>query len=179
MTHQLLYADLKTLHVTLDGFVISGEIAAQVYGVVEDLISASVAQHAYYEALADRAGIEPPSPGADTTRFDYAIRTPPVFAQAWVRTLRDIASALIVLANEPSTAEAARSAAAAFGKAFPGVATAEGPMRVHALGDDQVYYAVGPGRFPVRIDDAALRDLEASVRTLIDALPKETPFRAG
>lgn len=174
----MIIADLNALYVPLDGFVISGEVTSHVYGAVDDLISAAIAQHAYHDALKDRAGVTEPAAGSDTTPFIFATRTPHVFAQAWVRSLRDIAGALIALADEGATVEPARAAAAAFGKAFPGVATAEGPMRVDSAFEDQVYFADGPARYPVRIDDAAVRDLEHVVRGLVDALPKERPFEA-
>ena len=51
-------------------------------------------------------------------------------------------------------------------------------MRVDFAAEDEVYFAVGPGRFPVWIGDDAVRDLETVVRTLMDALPKEKPFKA-
>lgn len=84
----------------------------------------------------------------------------------------------MVLAEDPATSEGARSAARAFAEAFPGVAGQAGAMRVMIAGKEQVDFAVGPVRIPVRIDDDAVRDLETVVWTLIDALPKDKPFRA-
>ena len=170
----MIYADLKALHVTLDGFVISGETAAHAYAVVEDLKSAAIAQDAYHKALTSIAPL--PDPTSDA--FDYATKTPHVFAQAWVRSLRAIAGELTALAGDPVTSDAARAAARSFSQVFPGVASQAGPMRVMISGEKEVYYADGPGRYPVRIDDAAVRALEGVARTLIDALPKEKPFRA-
>lgn len=170
-------SDPEALKVTLDGSLISGEIAEHVYGIIDDLKSAAIVQDAYHHALADMARREIPAPGADTLAFDALTRTPHVFAQAWARTLRDIAVELVVLADEQTTAEAARHAAVLFGKTFPGIASAVGPMRVAIADSGQVYYAVGPGRFAVRIDDAAVRDLEAVVQKLLERLPKEPRLR--
>ncbi|NBW08190.1 MAG: hypothetical protein EBR82_09205 [Caulobacteraceae bacterium] len=175
----MMLSDPEALNVTLDSFVISAEIAEHVYGIVDDLKSAAIVQDAYQNALADMAGAPMPAAGGATRAFEALARTPHAFAQAWVRTLRDIAVELVVLANEQATAEAAGQAAALFGKAFPGVAVAIGPMRVTSVDPGQVYYAVGPGRFPVPIDDAAVRSLEAVVHTLLAGVPKEASRRAA
>ena len=170
----MIIADLKVLRRPLDSSVISGETLGQVDGIVDDLIAAAIAQDAYHRAL---PWAEAP-PSSDSPEFDYVSRTPHAFAQGWVRSLRDMAQALSTLAEDSITALGARRAAAAFQHAFPGVGSATGSMRVMIAGKEQVYFAVGPVRIPVRIDVAAVRDLEGVVRTLVDALPKEQPFRA-
>lgn len=170
----MIIADLAALRVSLDESVVSAEAAAHLEAVTEDLIAAGIAQDAYQKARLALAALDP----TDSAAFDYASRTPQVLAQAWVRTLRDIAGDLMALAGDPVTSEAARSAATAFAEAFPGVARQPGPLRVMVAGKDQIYFAEGPARYPVRINDEAVRDLEAIAQGLIARMPKAKPFRA-
>ena len=170
----MIIADLVSLRTPLDSSVIAGEMLGHIDGIIEDLMAAAIAQDAYYRAL---PWAEAP-PSSDGPEFDYIRRAPHAFAQDWVRGLRDIAEALANLTDDPITALAARRAASAFEKSFSGVGSATGSMRVMIAGKEQVYFAVGPVRVPVRINDAAVRDLEGVVRALIDSLPKEQSFKA-
>lgn len=68
----MITADLNALNAPLDSFVISGETASHVDSVVEDLISASIAQDAFQKTLPDLRALPP----AGTAKFTYASRIP-------------------------------------------------------------------------------------------------------
>lgn len=171
----MIIADLAALRAPLDGSVISDEILSQVDGIIADLIAAAVAQDAYHRALPWAEAL----PSSDSSEFEYISRTPHAFAQGWVRSLWDIADALSALVEDPITALGARRSLTAFLQSFPGVGSATGPLRVMIAGKERVYFAVGPVRIPVRIDDTAMRELEGVVQTLINALPKKQPTKAS
>lgn len=168
----MIIAGVKDLRVRLDDTVISIETAAHVDALLDDLIGAAIAQEAYQKALQALGDRPEPRSGP----LDYAARTPHVFAQAWVRILRDFARELTFLADEPTSARGACAAAAAFETAFPGIAAKTGAMRVSTVGPELAYFAAGSGFYPVKIDAAAVDELEAIARTLLDALPKAKTF---
>lgn len=170
----MIIGNLNALRVRLDDFVISDETSGHVNAVIEDLISAAIAQHTYQAAIKGMG--DGSALGSDER--EYARRTPRVFAQTWLRYLRDIAGELTFLADQPSTADGARKAAAAFEARFPGIAVRTGALRVTSYSDNLAYFAAGSSVYPVEIDDNAVRHLEAIAQTLIDALPKERSFQS-
>jgi len=169
---------IEALTVGLEESAISAEARSRVEAVIANLIRARTAHQAYHQAQNEADKVRQSQTEMDQSAVIRAALAPHGFGQTWLARVRDIASELVALADGP-TDEAARSAAAIYGKAFPGLASAQSPFIVDYAFEEQVYYSVGPARYPVRIDDVAAQDLEAVVRTLVGGLPKGEPVRVA